>query len=336
MARSIRLLVIAAATAFSAGSVQAQTPVMLQMQSKSWLADSSFDRDRFTTLCEDAGVRLVPPRTPDAAATAVVSYTETKGPGFSMFGVGEPVGFGTNISFRLNLLDAKGKTVVAVTADAETPPGQTKEQFHAAARAAFAATPGYARSCSVVAAALGAREQLVKLLPWALIEKQGVTLLTTLGFRPQNDTERAYFAIARRDFGSLRALGPAAVEPLLLLFQNSLAPRDGIGLLPAMEPQNVPVLERALDALVPTAEGEIDERIADVLATFLNDYSEYRTDVEGADVARPILIGVIRVLGRVGDVFAIPLLEEWQKSHPAIALEVTKSLEALRKRLVLE
>lgn len=315
---------------------EAESPVVMQLQSKSWIPGSAFDEQGFTESCAAAGVTLVPPRTPGAVATAVVTYAETKGSGFSMFGVGEPVGFGTNILFQLTLLDVKAKTMLKLAAAAETPPGLPKEQFHAGAREAFAASPRYMFACAVIAGALGAREQLAKVLPWAAMDSQGAALLKSLSFRPETDAERAYVAVGGREFSSLPGLGAAALDPLLLLFQNSLAARDGVGTLPALVGENAAVLRRALVPLEALAASDDEERISDVLLTFLNDYTEYRTDVDEAAVVHPVLVDVIRVLGRIGTHFTIPLLEEWERSAPTIALEAKQALAVLRKRLVIQ
>lgn len=63
---------------------------------------------------------MTPPAA-EAVATAVIRYSESKGPGFSMFGVGTPVGYGTNISYSLTLVRAADAVSLAsLTATAVT------------------------------------------------------------------------------------------------------------------------------------------------------------------------------------------------------------------------
>jgi hypothetical protein len=313
-------------------SSEAGTPVRLQVKSRSWIQGSGFDAEHFISLCHDAGVDLLPAAAalPDRA-TALVTYTEDKGPGFSMFGIPPPVGYGTTIAFRLTLLAPKtAKTMVTVTAAAETPAGLEKDAFHQGAVDAFLQAPAYRLSCDVIAAALGAESRLRSLLPWALVDRQALSLLDTLGFTPTSDAERAYLATARADFTTLRTLETSATEPLLLLLQNSASNRNGIGLFPASEPEHANVLRHAV-ALLAT---QHDDRIPDTLAVFLNDYNEYRDDHD--PVVSAVLIDVLRALATVGEAFTLPLLEEWQVGDTTLAKEAQHAAERLRTRVAIE
>jgi hypothetical protein len=168
---------------------------------------------------------------------------------------------------------------------------------------------------------------MLHLLPWAIVDRQGAALLDKLGFRAETPEQEAYLAVARNDFSRLRALDAAAVEPLLVLFQNSRVSRDGIGTFPASDPEHAKTLTRALAALPPLG----DPRIPDVLGVFLNDYSDYRTVDD--PVVTPMLVETIRMLGRVGDVFTVPLLDDWQVGDSSIARAAQASASALRARL---
>src|SRR5262249_19216334 len=98
----LTLMVISRAVAISLPAYAADTRVMLKVQSKSWIRDSAFDVEDFDRLCSKAGIELASPAsTQPVVATAVVVYSEAKGPGFSRFGVGAPVGYGTNIDYKL-------------------------------------------------------------------------------------------------------------------------------------------------------------------------------------------------------------------------------------------
>ena len=210
--------------------------VMLQVQSQSWVADSGFDEAGFRQRCAEAGVELVPPKTTGAEATAVVRYTEAKGPGFSMFGVGAPVGYGTNITYSLTLLRASdASTIASLSASAGTPGGLPESEFHSGARQALARLPSYRLACDVIAATLGSRDRLVSLLPWAIIDGRARSLMQDLGYQPATPEARASWAVARRDFSAAQSLGERAIDPLLSLFRSTTENRDGFGVFTASE-----------------------------------------------------------------------------------------------------
>jgi hypothetical protein len=50
-------------------------------------------------------------------------------------------------------------------------------------------------------------------------------------------------------------------------------------------------------------------------------------------VVWPVLIDTMRVLGRVGDVFTLPLLEEWQVGESSLAKAAQAAAVALRTKL---
>lgn len=321
---SVALLAVVAVAPVAAND----TPVVLQVQSKSWINGSAFDPAPLNDRCREAGIALVAPGV-RGNATAVVTYAETKGPGFSMFGVGEPVGFGTNIAFKLTLLGSGGRTLASVNAAGETPAGEPKERFHESARAALVAAPAYEFACATMAAALGSRAQALRLLPWAVLDAQAVALLDRLAFVAETPGERAYLAVARRDFSAAQALAPASFEPLLLLFENSGDARQGIGVFP-LTADNVRTLTRALPILAFAR----DERVADVLVTFLNDYTDYRGRDDSQVV--PLLRLVIQTLGKVGTLFTIPVLDEWRAGNGPLAADATAAVTAIRGRVSID
>lgn len=122
--------------------------VSLQVSSSSWIPGSRFDEPGFIRSSRQAGIEIVPERSERTLAPGLVKYSETKGPGFSPFGIGAPVGFGTNIAFELILLDAKtATTLLRLAVNAGTSGGVPKEQFHASALEIFKASAGYRLSC---------------------------------------------------------------------------------------------------------------------------------------------------------------------------------------------
>src|SRR6185369_15073912 len=84
---STRALVIAAIPLMAGGAAAAADHrIALQVQSKSWIPSSAFDVEQFDSQCSAVGIELVAPASPlPVAATAVVTYVETRGAGFSRF-----------------------------------------------------------------------------------------------------------------------------------------------------------------------------------------------------------------------------------------------------------
>jgi hypothetical protein len=332
IALAAALLVLGLATADPQPAVAADPIVVVQVQSKSWIKDSTFDLDHFAAHC--SGVTLVTARTPEAAGLAVLRYSEAKGPGFSMFGVGTPAGFGTNVTLALTLLDARtAKTLITLSATGATPAGLPVERFHSAAIAALHESPAYQLACTVVAAALGSRQAAVALLPWAVLDAQGRAVIDRLSFAPSSETERAYLAVAHRDFRSIKALGEAAIEPLLLMFVNTTEPRNGAGLLSLSDPDNVRAL---LDAL-PLLEAANDDAIVDALVDFLSDQGDLQpSSADAGHAAVPVVRGVLRALGQRGDAFTLPLLDEWAAAGGPSSADAANAAAALRKRMAIQ
>lgn len=86
----------------------------------------------------------------------------------------------------------------------------------------------------VVAAALAengdlrAVEPMVAMLddPDMVVRQSAVWTLQKLGWEPGSERQQALAAVANEDWDALGALGPAAVEPLMTLARDSLAPQE--------------------------------------------------------------------------------------------------------------
>lgn len=331
--RRIAAIALAATMVVGLHTATAADPIVaIEVQSKSWIKGSTFDLEHFKRQCQ--GVTLVAPGSPDATAVARLRYEEAKGPGFSMFGVGKPAGYGTDVSLALALFDRRvPKPRVTLVATGATPAGLPVDRFHSAALAAFHESAPYTLACSVIAAALGSRQAMLTLLPWAVLDAQGRTIVDTIGFTPASDIERAYVAVAHRDFETIKMLGASALEPLLIMFVNTSEPRNGAGRLSFARPGNVQAL---LDA-VPILDAQSDGRILDALMDFLTDQGNLQSaDADPDHPAIPVVRSVLSVIGRHGDSFVLPLLDEWTAAGGPAAGDATSAAAALRKRLAIE
>jgi hypothetical protein len=278
--------------------------------------------------CRQAGIEIVPERSERTIALGFVKYSEAKGPGFSPFGVGEPVGFGTNIAFELTLLDARtATTLLQLTVEAGTSGGVPKERFHSSAVEVFKARAGYRLSCNLIAGALGVHDQAAKALPWAVIDTTAREALQRMGFTPTTTAERAAWAVVHRDFAQAEVLGPEAVPSLLLLIRNADVGRDGFGVFSATCWDNDKVLAKAAELLGKAG----DPRAAQPLLEFLKYWNGHKRTPARSLV--PLFSAVLGALGKVGDAYAVPVLEEWSHASEGVGAVANSALQELRQRL---
>ncbi len=304
--------------------------VGFRVNSKSWVKGSTFDLEAFRSRCLDAGVELVASDRAAAGTPAIViDYEEARGSGFSPFGVGNPVGWGTDIEFSLKFAaDGGKKPALTIEEKAETPAGLELEQFHGAAREALARSPAFSLACSAVAGILGDREQLQRLQPWAVFDRRAVAILSSAHFTPSSDEEQAYDALARREFERLSALGEAAAEPLILLLENTVENRGGYGVFTAISTEEVSTLTKAIGVFAGLDD---EERTRSVLTTFLNDHSSAQTEPDPP--VGPAVIAALRALGSAGTRFTLPFLQEWSRGTSVLAREAQKAAAAVRQRI---
>lgn len=304
--------------------------VALRVSSKSWVKGSSFDVEALKTRCRDAGIALtLSERDAVNASAIIIDYQETRGSGFSPFGVGNPVGWGTDIEFSLKFVPAgEKKPTLTIEQKAETPAGLAVEQFHDAARDALTQNPAFSLACSAVAGLLGDRDQLRRLQPWSLFNRRATAILASAHFTPASPEEQAYDALARHDFDRLSALGEAAADPLATLLENTVENRAGFGLFAAASTDEVTILSKAI-AVVARLDDE--ERMLAVLTTFLNDHASAQTEPE--PIAAPAIIAALRALGDKGTRFTLPFLDEWSHGPSALAREAQRAAAAVRRRV---
>lgn len=317
---------------------QTSKSVGLQVRSESWIANSGFDRAAFTRQCAGAGVNLVPEAGPDGLI--VVEYTEAKGSGYSMFGIGTGGAWGTNITYKLNLLSpTDGSTLLTMNAVASTPSsGVAASTLHQAAVDSFKSLPQYRLACTVVAALLGSRTEAEKLLPWAVHHNEGLKILEKAAFAPSTQRDRAFLAVARREWTGLQQFGNVAAEPLRMLIQSCY--KDiGFGQhhLHSTSKSDLAGLGAAVGALAATG----DSGAAKIFEDLLKECSRWRRDM-----VKPVVIPTLSALGKVGNAFSLSTIDAWtgcdhcdkdkeqQAAVQEIALVATDAAKNVRARLV--
>lgn len=196
--------------------------VALHVNSESWVKGSSFPRAELTSRCNAAGISLSPT---DGELDVTIDYTESKGSGYSLFGIGTPSAWGTDITYAITILSSDGaETLLKRTAHASTPSSNVSSGgLHDLARRAFMTEKAFTESCSMIGALLGSHAEQAKLLQWAVVDPEGRTLLEKAGFEPRTPPEVAYVRIIRREFdqlGSLEGTGASALKLYLRSFYD--------------------------------------------------------------------------------------------------------------------
>jgi hypothetical protein len=214
LVRYASIAVFAVLVSVAAPSATAQAKeVAFHLNSESWVKDSSFPIAEFRKQCTAAGVKLGDKGKLDVT----IDYEESKGSGYSMFGIGTPSAWGTNISYEITILSEDGsETLIKRKTTASTDSSDVSSSgLHASARRNFLKEKTFTESCSMIAALLDSHAEQAKLLPWAVFSAEGRALLERVGFAPKTDTEKAYMAIAQRRFEEIPALGKAAIAPMV-------------------------------------------------------------------------------------------------------------------------
>jgi hypothetical protein len=278
----------------------------LQIRSESWVPDSGFPREEFTRLCAAAQLTLVRDSGPDGRI--VIEYVEAKGSRYTS----NPFTFfywGTTITYKLRLLSpADGKPLIALATSARTPAWVsysvlTGPHLHQLAVEDFKSRPQYRLACTMIAAVLGSRTEAEKLLPWAVSGKEYLQLLEKAKYVPSTPRDRAFLAVAKRDWGGLSVLGDAAAEPLRLFIQSdsgvlAYAPSSFTGA------QDLADVAAAATALAATS----DPGAARTLEGLLSRCWRWRLDT-----ATPLVVPTLRALGRVGDASSLSVIAEWTR-----------------------
>lgn len=180
----------------------------------------------------------------------------------------------------------------------------------------------------VIAGALGAHDQAAKALTWAVVDTTARQILERMAFKPRTTEEQAGWAVAHRDFVEAEALGSEAVPYLVLLFRNAVEGRDGFPVFSPTSWDNGKVLAKAAQLL-----GNLgDHGAAQPLIDFLKFWDGHKRTP--AESLVPLFSSVLRALGKVGDAYAVPLLEDWSQASMGVGAVANTALQELRQRLI--
>lgn len=192
------------------------------------VSGDGFDRSKFESQCAAENIHLTSDNAPDGVLVA--EYFEGKGSGYGFSWNGpfsEPLYYGRDITFKLDLLSAKdGQSVLTLKANGTSSPRVTASELRPSALRDFMNKPQYRLACSAIAAYFGSHLAAVKLLEWAVDSPDGLRVLELANFTPLTPREEAYLLVARRDFVAARALGSAAKEPLKLFLGRYIGNPD--------------------------------------------------------------------------------------------------------------
>lgn len=219
MAGCVVAFVVTAGCRRDTPSAAAQPPtadyrISMEVRSKTWREkESPLDiGELLTNSLRASRIAVVPNSDPAAQAMLLIEFQEWSGLSYSSGG------HGTLMSAHFTLLSTQGETLLKFEAGGSTPHEVFNEDLYEAAVRSFRSDLRIRKAGQVVRAGLGSTESLQRLLPDALtFELRPIitTLVERLQFDPASPTERAWLAVLRDDFATLRTIGPPAVDPLL-------------------------------------------------------------------------------------------------------------------------
>ncbi|MBI2933141.1 MAG: hypothetical protein HYY16_15970 [Planctomycetes bacterium] len=255
--------------------------IVLRVVARGWL-DRRFDVEgSLRRKLEEVGVRVLAAESKEADAVVLVEYEERKGGQYrSFYGTGAEAGFGTLISCRLSVINAKDRLVAGpFGVDAQTPSQMDENgDLHVGAIREFEKSDRYGLARDFVAAAVGRREAVPKLIA-QLRRPDAPTEILQLVRRLKgewSEEDQALIAVAGADFAACARLGKVVTGPLLEVFKDSRDWDTPEGLRAAAaifagagERRAAPLLVEKLKRLCPVAEEEFEETPEAETATVL-------------------------------------------------------------------
>lgn len=154
-----------------------------------------------------------------ADGVVTVAYEETKGEGYSSFGVGEPTSWGTKIACTLTVRRAGDAADALTFRFSGGTPYAVKENtglFEAAVES-VKRDELFQKSGALVAAALGMNSALPAILPFTVrldTKDQVLPMFERAGWKPSKPEEEAWLLVARGEYERAGKLGGPAVPAL--------------------------------------------------------------------------------------------------------------------------
>jgi hypothetical protein len=295
--------------------------VALKVRNETWENGPHFDiGQNFREKLKGARIGVVPDNSSESDGTVLIEYSETKGAGYSAFGLGAPSSWGTNISFKMTLLGPTGNVLLSLMTEASTPSYASMGDLGLAAQKEFEKDDLFAVSEHFVGTGLGLESSHQKLLPlllWVQTRESALSALDQAGFQPTSAREKAYMAMGRNEFGVMSEIGSPATEPLLKYLQRY----DIAGYDP--EAEIVGRYKRAVRTLAEISDPKTSKALLAELRK-LKDTTFY-PDVK---------VDLIRLLGAIGDEFVLADLSALEKNEePTVARAAEQAVDSVRERM---
>jgi hypothetical protein len=256
----------------------------MRVHATTWTKEKPFDiggdlKERLKAM----GVDIVGEGVKDADGILQVEYAESEGNSY-MFG-----GKGTNIHFRMSVLESPGaKVLLAMDGLASTPYSVSGSLYEATIQE-LKKDAVYAGAPALIAAALkvrGSASKAVRVAIWPRVRGFAVPMLKKAGYQPSTPEEEACWAIAQGRFADCSRIGKPSVAPLLQLLDNIY-----------WADPSTQVAKTLAVIGDPRAAGPLLKRLREAAST-----ANFPED-------QRMVLAFIAALGEVGDSFALPELD---------------------------
>ncbi len=284
--------------------------VRLEVKSESWRDGGPFAIEKeLKAKLAAAGVGTLGKGAKAAAGTLRVEYTESKGKEYKSLDGLSTLGNATDFELSVEVLDSEGAELLTLSASGTPPDFINAKDLFEPGLDALKSHPIYQFLEYFVAASLGMKSALPKLVPaltWDEADKVARQLLGE--YRPRTPEERAWFALAEGDYDACVGIGEPAVEPIVDLME-----RQG------------------------SAPGSLDEKAAGALAKIGGPKAaravlaqlRSRKDIAGAE---DDVVQLLAAAATLGDSDAIPIAEELARSESEdVSAAAKKALRSLRR-----
>jgi tetratricopeptide (TPR) repeat protein len=285
--------------------------VRLMVTADSWREGGPFKIEKeLKDKLAAAGVGVVGKNSKKFDGALVVTYNESEGKEYKVLGGEAKVGKGTEIELSVEVQDAEGTALITLAAGGGTPEIVSGNDFFGAALGRLRDHPVYKVLGECVAASLGVKAVLPKLLPsltWDDSSEIAKELLK--GYEAKTPEEAAWLALAEDDYGACVKLGAAALDPLIDVFGRPSEFGEGVN-------------EKLLEALVAIGGPKARQAVLSQLVSKKDLAESYPED----------LVRLIQAVTTLEERGAVPVLEELSKGDSEeVAPAAKKALRALKR-----